>query len=52
MADGMVGPVTMNALEIALVNQRGDVSWENIVLSIDEASRGFARERVYSAKGW
>lgn len=49
VADGLVGPVTMNALEIALVNQRGGISWEQVVLISKEINRTGAREHLYNA---
>jgi len=51
VADGMVGPVTMNAMEVALVNQRGGLSWEQLMLLSAEAKRGYpAKDHVYDAR--
>jgi hypothetical protein len=51
VADGSVGPVTLNALEIALVNQRGGVSWEQAILLMGEAMRGHPpKVPVYDAR--
>lgn len=49
--DGMAGPVTQNALEIALVNQRAGLPWEKILLINEHAERGYPkREHVYDAR--
>lgn len=52
VADGFAGPITLNALEIALVNQRGGVSWEHAVLSAvrDDWDVPDEREHLYNAR--
>ena len=51
VADGMVGPVTMNAMEVALVNQRGGIPWEQAILLMVEAARGYPpKTHVYDAR--
>jgi hypothetical protein len=51
VADGMIGPVTLKALEIALVNERGGVSWSEAILLAKHARRGHpAAHHVYDAR--
>lgn len=51
VADGLVGPVTLKALEIALVNERGGVSWPEAILLAKHARRGHpAAGHVYDAR--
>ena len=53
VADGTVGPWTMNALEIALVNQRGGVPWEQVLLIATLPNKGGEKTRIHDAiKGW
>lgn len=48
--DGIIGPHTLNALEIALINQRMNaaLSWEN-VFNMASGSNGYGRRNVYNA---
>ena len=48
--DGMIGPQSLRALEVALVNQRsGQVSWCGLIDLISRGASGFGRGKVYNA---
>jgi hypothetical protein len=50
VADGFAGPQTFNALEIALLNERGGLPWEQAVLIVEENGHCEARERICTAR--
>jgi len=51
MIDGEIGPQTLNALEIAMLNQRMNeaLSWVSLVEIASATGSGYGRRRVYNA---
>lgn len=52
IVDGLIGPQTLNALEIAILNQREvpALSWHNVVeLTKNDKSMGYGRRHKYNA---
>jgi hypothetical protein len=49
--DGKIGPQTLNALEIALVNQRMApmLSWARVLEMVQTAGDGYGRKHIYNA---
>lgn len=49
--DGEIGPHTLNALEIAVMNQRtsGDLAWPAVVEFTSLPDNGYGRQRKYNA---
>ena len=49
--DGQIGPHTLNALEIAIVNQRTTprLGWPNIIEMVITAGTGYGKEHLYNA---
>lgn len=49
--DGDIGPNTLNAIEVAMINQRllRDLSWVNVVEMALTASNGYGGTRIYNA---
>lgn len=49
--DGDIGPHSLNALEIAIVNQRlnEQLAWPNVIEMVIMAGNGYGRERLYNA---
>ena len=49
--DGEIGPHTLNALEIAMVNQRMNpqLAWPNVIELVITAGNGYGKERLYNA---
>jgi len=49
--DGKIGPHTLNALEIAMVNQRTSpqLGWPNVIEMVITAGNGYGKQRLYNA---
>lgn len=49
--DGEIGPNTLNAIEVAMINQRlsSDLAWPNVVEMVLTAGSGYGRTRIYNA---
>ncbi len=48
--DGEIGPHTLNALEVAVINQRtADLPWPEIVRITSSSDNGYGRHREYNA---
>ena len=56
IVDGRVGDQTLNALEVALLNQRQsrDLSWQKICEMVKHGRSGYGRKHLYNAAqgGW
>lgn len=50
VADGNIGPRSLNALEIAVMNQDNGVSWRGLVHTTKNPTRTEGRCHIYSAK--
>lgn len=49
--DGKIGPNTLNAIEIAMINQRTapQLGWPNVIELVITAGSGYGKERLYNA---
>lgn len=49
--DGEIGPNTLNALEVAMINQRlnEQLAWPEVIKMVITAGTGYGKERLYNA---
>lgn len=50
VADGIIGPRTLNALEIAIINQDRGLSWQGLLSVAKDPRQTQGRRHIYSAK--